>query len=465
MATVELPLASTGVPPEHISSDYYYRMPVRPIYRSYPIYAPGKEPRGYFERLKQLEPEIVFDPTKLKTEADWIRAGELAFDSPGGYESDLNLEVRNPAWYEQVRVPLTKDGVMPYRRYVIRKKGTVEVGSFSCSMCHTRVMADGSVVKGAQGNFPGDRGFAFLMRTGPPSAQERLEIQRGFIQLLFATPWLRPDPLARLMQMSLDELASVNEAIPPGVMARHGTNPIYPAQVPDLVGIKERRYLDRTGLIRHRDIGDLMRYAALNQGGDGLSRYEGFRPLELLFGGKLPDPAMLDRYSDEQLYALARYIYSLKPPPNPNRFDALAARGQKVFEREACGMCHTPPLYTNNKLTPVPGFTPPADHAGKYDILNVSVGTDPNLALKTRRGTGYYKVPSLKGVWYRGPFEHNGSVATLEDWFHPNRLRDDYVPTGFKGHGVKTRAVSGHEFGLRLPEEEKKALIAFLKTL
>jgi hypothetical protein len=42
MASVELPLASTGVPPEHISSDYYYRMPVRPIYKSYPIYAPGR---------------------------------------------------------------------------------------------------------------------------------------------------------------------------------------------------------------------------------------------------------------------------------------------------------------------------------------------------------------------------------------------------------------------------------------
>jgi hypothetical protein len=45
--------------------------------------------------------------------------------------------------------------------------------------------------------------------------------------------------------------------------------------------------------------------------------------------------------------------------------------------------------------------------------------------METRRGTGYYKVPSLRGVWYRGPFEHNGSVATLEDWFDPSRLRDD----------------------------------------
>jgi catechol 2,3-dioxygenase-like lactoylglutathione lyase family enzyme len=58
----------------------------------------------------------------------------------------------------------------------------------------------------------------------------------------------------------------------------------------------------------------------------------------------------------------------------------------------------------------------------------MSIGTDPRSALTTRRGTGYYKVPSLKGVWYRGPFEHNGSVATLEDWFDPKRLQGDYVP-------------------------------------
>jgi hypothetical protein len=95
----------------------------------------------------------------------------------------------------------------------------------------------------------------------------------------------------------------------------------------------------------------------------------------------------------------------------------------------------------------------------------MSVGTDPNLALRTRRGTGYYKVPSLKGVWYRGPFEHRGSVMTLEDWFDPRRLRDDYVPTGFKGYAVKTRAVKGHEFRLELSSENKAALIGFLKTL
>ena len=85
--------------------------------------------------------------------------------------------------------------------------------------------------------------------------------------------------------------------------------------------------------------------------------------------------------------------------------------------------------------------------------------------MKTRRGTGYYKVPSLKGVWYRAPFEHNGSVARLEDWFDRRRLRDDYVPTGFVGAQVKARAVRGHEFGLNLPDNDRRALIAFLRTL
>ena len=63
-------------------------------------------------------------------------------------------------------------------------------------------------------------------------------------------------------------------------MARHGTNPLVPARVPDLIGIQERRYLDATGLARHRDIGDLMRYAAMNQDTDVLARYRDFVPRE-----------------------------------------------------------------------------------------------------------------------------------------------------------------------------------------
>jgi hypothetical protein len=267
-----------------------------------------------------------------------------------------------------------------------------------------------------------------------------------------------------LETMSLDEIASVMEAIPPGVLARHGSSLYYPPAIPDLIHAKDARYFDKTGLLRHRGIGDLMRYAALNNEMDLLSRFGDFIPAGKDFR-ELPDPATQLRYSDEQLCALALYIYSLTPPPNPNPFDSLAARGQTVFQREGCAQCHTPPLYTNNKLAAVPSFSVPADHPSRPDILPAPAETDPNLTLRTRRGTGFYKVPSLRGVWYRGPFEHNGSVATLEDWFDSNRLRDDYVPTGFKGRGIQTRAVPGHRYGLSLSPEDRKALIAFLKTL
>src|SRR5262245_7868026 len=56
MATVQLPLAHRSASPVPVSAEYYYRIPVRPIYKTYPVYHPSKEPAGYFERLARLEP-------------------------------------------------------------------------------------------------------------------------------------------------------------------------------------------------------------------------------------------------------------------------------------------------------------------------------------------------------------------------------------------------------------------------
>jgi cytochrome c peroxidase len=95
----------------------------------------------------------------------------------------------------------------------------------------------------------------------------------------------------------------------------------------------------------------------------------------------------------------------------------------------------------------------------------MSVRTDPGLALKTRKGTGYYKVPSLKGVWYRGHYLHDGSAASLEEMFDPGRLKESHVPGGWTPPGTKTRAIVGHEFGLRVQPAEREQLLAFLRTL
>ncbi len=448
LATSELPLADPKASPVHVSTDYYYSIPIRDVYKSYPIYRPDREPSGYFEWIKQQEPEIVFDARKLITREDWVKAGELVFEAANTYLPLERSRVRDLNFYNVPGVPVTSQGIMPFRRYVIRQKGKVEVADLTCATCHTRVMPDGTTVKGAQGNFR-------LNATVRPMARE--EALR-FFNSMFGAPWLgEHDPMKRLERMSPEDITATRPAVTAGVIARHGTSPYAPANIPDIIGVEERRYLDHTGLVRHRSIGDLMRYAALNQGMDFLSSYGNFIP-----NGPHPKPQTLGRYSDEQLYALSLYVYSLRPPVNPNMASDLSRRGANIFRREGCVECHTPPLYTNNKLTLAEGGT---DNSSNPDVMQISVGTDPTLARWTRRGTGYYKVPSLKGVWYRGPFEHSGSVATLEDWFDVRRLREDYVPTGFVGHGVAARPVKGHEFGLKLSPEDKAALIAFLKIL
>jgi hypothetical protein len=37
---LEVPLSHAPFSPKHVSADYYYQIPVRPIFRAYPVYAP-----------------------------------------------------------------------------------------------------------------------------------------------------------------------------------------------------------------------------------------------------------------------------------------------------------------------------------------------------------------------------------------------------------------------------------------
>jgi hypothetical protein len=114
---LEVPLANPAGSPKHISADYYYKIPVRPIYKQYPVYAPGREPAGYTDWLKKQEPVIVWDDSghrpQLTSEADWIKAGQIVFEaylfadpSEGGI---IGLhDVRSSAWYESNQVPVTR---------------------------------------------------------------------------------------------------------------------------------------------------------------------------------------------------------------------------------------------------------------------------------------------------------------------------------------------------------------------
>ncbi len=358
-------------------------------------------------------------------------------------------------------MPVASDGSLPGLSYVIRTKGQPELGISSCGTCHTRVLPDGITIKATQGNFPLARISAYQKRNGIFSDEAVL---RRVMFEYHGTPWLKDGPNTKLLEWTVEQFAQASEACPPGVFPNHNGGMLTPARAAELRGIKTRRYMDSTGHMRHRGPSDLMRFSDFHQWGSSYASFGSFRPQTI------PEPETEERYSDEQVYALALYIYSLTAPPNPNPPErTMVARGRELFmaAENQCAICHDPRQgYTNNKLTPAVGFVIPTDHPEKEHIMPLSVGTDPTLAMLTRKGTGFYKVPTLLGLWYRGPFEHNGSCATLEDWFDPRRLRDDYVPTGWKGPpGTKTRAVKGHVFGLDLSPDDRRALIEFLRTL
>lgn len=473
LKSAHLPLVDKSIDVEPIPEELYYKIPERNAYKMYPMYLPGREPKGYYEWLLQQEPEIVFDASTIKTEEDWVKAGELIYDMPQNFDPFIDSAVNMQelegmaSFLNAMHVPVAKDGTIPFFNLVIRKKGKIEAGSFSCGNCHNKVMPDGSVLKGGQGNYPFDDIFGAGLKgraeeTKMPDSAANAMISQSFSGL-FGAPWIKHESQEFIKNPEWRRATNVLMATVPGVMHRHSSAFGAPTAIPDLFNLKERKYLDRTGLILHRDIGDVMRYAVLNQEMDFTNSYGGFKP------DTSPDSIIAKRYtrfSDAQAFALAKYLYSLKSLPNPDKAPAaLIAKGKAIFEQETCVDCHTPPLYSSNKLTPASGFTPSKEDKINYDIIELSVKTDPSLAMYSRRGTGYYKVPSLIGVWNRSALMHSGYVTSLEEMFNPARLKDDFIPSGFNPNVEKPFAVKGHTFGLYLDEEDKKALLAFVRSL
>jgi len=460
----ELPLPR-GMIAEHITPEYYYGIPERVIYTTHPMYHPDHEPEGYLDSLRALGPSIALDTDTIDTDDEWIRAGELVFDAPQLY---LGLEGNfSPEALVAAGTPAAPDGTFPFQSYVVMPDGELRIGLQACGDCHTRLLDDGTVVKGGQGNYPVNRILAqvtrrFIGRPPPlPSPQEQ-----------FRAPWIDHWSQTMLDTLTAETVYELFSAIPDGVHTRQGTSPVYPASIPDLRGVRDIRFFDATGIMQQRSIDDLMRYAAFNQFVDHLNRYGDWIPSLGTHPGPLPPPDSVlsvvngryTRFSDAQAFALARFLYSLEPLPSPHAYPAETLElGERVFVEEGCVTCHPPPLYTSNELMPAPGFEPPEDHYERFPIFDVSVDTDPGLTLYTRRGTGYYKIPSLRGLWYRERLLHDGSVD-LEDLLDGARLRNDFVPSGFRGTD-STRAVPGHPFGLELGPREKAALLAYLRTL
>lgn len=456
------PIAALKVRPGHFSAAEYYRAPIDNL-RTYPYYAPGREPEGYWKMLNSIGPKPLIEPEKLKTEADWIAAGKRVFeeyDVPAFRVTDpvKNAAVRAPEAIAKFKIDPLPDGTVEGFRWVVTTQG-VQFAVGNCAGCHTQHRSDGTVILGAPTSSPGNDLFNLVIETGSsavplPGDGPSMAFWRSFV-----VPWEKNDIHAGIRTLEGPKLgALMGPAFAPGLFPRWNGSPYYGTKIPDLIGLRERKYIDHTATHQHRGPGDVMRYGALVTYSD-ISDFGSHR---ILTDEQRKIPF---RLPDEALYAMALYIYSLESPANPNKMNERAAAGQKVFASAGCATCHMPGAYTNNKLTLAKGFTPPADLPKTLDVMRISVGTDPGLALKTRKGTGFYKVPSLKGLWYRGRYLHDGALTKIEELFDPARLKDDYQPTGFVAEGKKTRAVVGHEFGLDLPAEKRADLVAFLKTL
>lgn len=127
---------------------------------------------------------------------------------------------------------------------------------------------------------------------------------------------------------------------------------------------------------------------------------------------------------------LAAFLRSLADPTPRSQLtlDAGARAGSVHFEQH-CARCHA------------------GEGASGPGVPLAEVGTDPAVGLSSERGTGLYRVPSLRHVGDRRRLFASGDVDDLEMLLDP------------------ARTVAGHPFGLTLSADARAELLAYLRSL
>jgi hypothetical protein len=236
----------------------------------------------------------------------------------------------------------------------------------------------------------------------------------------------------------------------------------------------------------------------------GLARIAAFFTVPAM-GGR---PDRIER-EVPRVRAILEYLRYYRPPAFPGPVDRpLAARGAEVYAG-SCAGCHGiySPGVDDVRLVSFPNRLVPGDQIGTDPVRWRSANEDVLGVLRrveyTRHldpaPTGGYVAPPLTGVWATAPYLHNASVPTLWHLMHPDErparfllgghrldldrvgihgvLDDEGVlryPDGYRpwanprlydtaAPGFSNR---GHEAEFAgLPEDEKRALLEYLKLL
>lgn len=147
---------------------------------------------------------------------------------------------------------------------------------------------------------------------------------------------------------------------------------------------------------------------------------------------------------------------------NFNNFSELEKMGMELFnsDKAKCSSCHG-----GGNMSALDGPNDPYGGGGSFTAAQdlrgaTNIGLD--IVYKDNGlGNGKFKIPSLRNIELTGPYMHDGRFKTLEE------VVNHYI-NGIKPHqhlDVKFTDGKGNVKPLNLNSIEKKAIIAFLKTL
>ena len=200
------------------------------------------------------------------------------------------------------------------------------------------------------------------------------------------------------------------------------------------------------------------------------------------------------------LHRVRDWIWTLPPPKYPFPVDqALAARGEGLY-RTMCAECHADHRFREGvignaskvgTIVPIDKIATDPFRLNSYTLTfasnQYSLYPESEYRFTHFRKTNGYANHPLDGIWLRGPYLHNGSVPTLLDLLEPADSRPkvfyrgddvfDQAKVGFrsdvpedKGHkyfrydtSLPGNGNGGHDYGTRLAETDKRAIVEYMK--